>query len=866
MESGNLEILQGDLEELYHERVADRGRLAAKVLLMVDILGLCLYELKMRNRSKLGMYKNLLKVIFRNLIRRKLFTSINLFGLSFSLIIGLVIMTYVSHELSYDRYHKKSERIFRVTQENKGPQGYHQHWARVSNDFINDLPQVFPEIESLVRVQSFRPRNVIVNDQVFREKHAFAVDKEIFQLFDYQMLYGNPKSALSKPNSVVLTQTTALKYFGSPDVIGKEIKTQGHDGDMERYLVTGVIEDIPSNSHLPITLLTSIKKSEDRVGWAYIYLLLNNSDPQSIQNGLQTFTSEKASFSTDDRLSFHLQPLEDIHLKSHLAREITTNGQYDYIVIFSIVALFILIIAGINFANLNIVQTLDRLREVGVRKVLGGNKRHLSNYFFLETMIMVFFSTLLATISFYFLLPTFESFLGYSLVFQWSFIFTSVVLVACILGLLSGAYPAQVLSRSAPLSALKNHHSQGPSGTRSRQLLLGIQFSFTICLISAMVITQKQFTYMQEKNLGYNRDHILAIKKIPDLAIRQAETFKSELKSIRGVKDVSATLELPSAAVRDGAGILVSGKNTVIEDAPVTDLLVVDLNIDTFMEMELLAGTGLPKHLKIRPPLPEIGVGFQEITQYVSSQKRAYLINETAMKLMGWQDPEDILGVEISLQNPAFALKEGPIVGVIKDYHQESLKAKIDPVVMIYEPVWLHHLLIKTDGNQIQNTMAEIEEQWEKYYSDFPMELVFLDDEFDRLYSNEEKQLTLITSFSVLAIIIAFLGLFGLVGYSLKRRMKEMAIRKVLGASLKSITWLLSKEYTRIVIVSACLSIPVVWVIMNNWLENYAYHINMHGISFFLAFLGVAIVLSSTLLFQVWISGTKNPTDVLKTD
>lgn len=853
------EIIEGDFEEALagvKPRSFHYYRLVIKELLgMMRITHL---RRKQRQQPS-GLGANLLKVIIRNLRRKWHYTLINVTGLSISLLAFGMILTYVTHESGYDRYHKDYERTFRITYQENVAEPVDGQWARVPLDWINKLPEYFPQVEHFVRFQSFRFRDIQVGEQAFREHYAFSVDPDVFQVLDLAFIKGNPITALRQPNSVVLTETIAHKYFGTNEVLGEILKTVSNSGDFETYQVTGVIEDIPDNSHLPINLLTSINAQEERTGWAYIYLKLSTSkDAKVLTDEMAAFIETHAP-DPETPTMFNLQPIADIHLHSHLAREISTNNQLSNMLIFLGASIFLLLVAIINFANLNTVQSLGRSRELGIRKVLGGSKSHLRQYFFLESFLLFVLSLILAGIGYTTFLKNLESFIGQELRPDNSLLLLVVVLLLIIVPWISSLYPTQGLVKLSINQALK---SQLVVNTKLpwRKILISLQFGLAMALISTMHITRQQFDFLQNKSLGFEQDHLVAIRHIPDAAKQGMDVIREELVRLPFINEVSAVMELPGSAVRDGIILLKPGQE--VEDGIPVDIQIVEPNFPELMEMQFVAGKALrPISYPAFPP----GSSVQTIFTTISDRQRSYVLNEAAVRLLGWDNPAEAIGQSISGFNPFYQLAEGPIVGVVKDYHQESLRAAIDPVIMVYEPIWLNHLLIKLNDGDLFEHVAKMESLWQSKFSAYPMDMVFLDQEMNKLYESERQQKELLKVFTAITLVIAILGLLGLMGYALKIRQKEMAVRKVLGADLVALIQLLAKEYLLSLAIGIALAVPLVWLAMKEWLQNYAYHTEIGVSSFALSAFILALLIFVPLITQV-IRNDRNPSEVLKSD
>lgn len=852
------EIIEGDIKEALAE--GPKGSIRRYGIIVREMMGLVRWSLLKRKRQNRpsGMYMNLMKVIIRNLRRKWNYALINVIGLSVSMTVFALILTHVTHELGFDRFHKDHDHLFRLTYQENADEPVDGHWARVPVDWVNIIPEYFSRVEHFVRFQSFRFRDIRVDEQAFREDYAYAVDPDVFQVFDFQFIAGDAQ-ALKQPNSVVLTESIAKKYFGEVNAMGRTLRTLEPGGSEISYQITGIIEDFPANSHLPINLLTSINNREDRRGWAYIYVkLVKPDDAAVIQSQMSEFI-DTHSPDPETTNMINLQAVTDIHLQSDLAREIVPNNRLSYVLIFLAASIFLLVVSTINFANLNTVQSMSRAREVGIRKVLGGSRSHLGRYFYLEALSLFTGSLILAALGYVLLLPYLERFLGQNLLPNYPIITTAMIVLLIVIPWITSLYPSQWLSRLQTITALKQ---QLPSSGKlsGKRILVGIQFTLAMILISATLITKKQFSFLQNKNLGFHGDQVLAIKHIPAAAKRQLKFVREKLVSLPAVEEVSAVMELPGSAVRDGIILLKPGQDT--DEGTNVDIQIVEPNFPEMMEMELIAGDPIP-YATTYSNLPE-GSSGADIFAAIGKRKRHYVLNETAVRLLGWE-PEDAIGQLVLGYNPFYQLAEGPIVGVVKDYHQESLRESIDPVLMVYEPIWLNHLLIRADLSDFMATMDRIEDFWQTNYPGFPMDLTFLENDLNNLYQQERKQLQLLQVFSSIAIVMAAIGLIGLMGYSIRTRQKELMIRKVLGANLSSLIKLLAREYVLSLAVGLALSIPLVWGLMGEWLTYYAYHVEIEGTSFMIGALVLCLLVLFPLVTLV-LRSDQNPAEVLKND
>ena len=820
-----LEEIEGDLEEEFEEWLSIYSVSRARRKYSWEVIKLLKPNLMKRlsgtyRLNGYGILKNYLKVISRNLIRKKLYTGINVLGMTITIAVSMGILSYVSHELSFDKHHSKSERIARLNYRFRNDKGYDTHWARVDGTWTNSLPDKFPQINQLIRFQSFRPRDVIVGENKYKEEHAFAVDQEIFDVFDFEFISGSADHALKDPFSVVLTRSTAYRYFGKEDPIGKVILINNDEAKKEPYTVTALVESPPPNTHMPITFLSSINRPEDRKGWAYIYMLLNEEvDFTQFEETLNASWQEQYPDGEGQQLSYHLQALEDIHLHSHLSREIAANGRYENVITFLGVAILLLILVAVNFANLNAVQSLDRLKEVGLRKAMGATTHNLGAYFLLEAFVLTLICVFLGLSLFALLLPFLESFIGNSLNFDELLLGQVLTIITMVIVLLSSLYPAQFVARYHPIQALKGGENSKFRGITARNILIGLQFTISIGLISATLIFGRQFRFIQHHNLGYDQDQVMVIAENPFEIIQSYHQLKQELKGIKGVKEVSALMELPTVAIKD-MGLLRVQEDP--ENTVSTDIQTFDANAIDLLGIELIAGQSFDENPLKNLPLVKLN-NTNEIRDFLVDRPQTYIINEATMDALGWHNPEEALGRSINWTIGNMVYEYGPIIGVIKNFHQESLKTKIEPLVILNEPHWFRHILIKTSTSNHFDIRQAIESLWEKLFTDIPIEIRYLDQEFEKMYIAENKQLQLMSGFTLIALFIAFLGLFGLIAFSFKTRTKEIAMRKILGASLPRIGLLFGKQYLILTLVSALVAVPVVWKLMSEWLNDYAY-------------------------------------------
>ena len=864
-----LEDLKGDLYEYHGRRFKNRGKFYANFMFMIDVLRNIkphLFKRENGNRANMmDVFLSNLISIRRNLKRNRAFAAINITGLALGMSGALFIWHYVDHELSYEDFHENRSQIYRLTSEYIADTGFEVHWARTPMDWVDQLIAEIPEIKRQIRFQNYYPRIVKVGEKSFKEEHGFSVDSSVFEMFSFELLSGDSESALQYPYSVVLSSSISKKYFGEQDAMGKivQIVNEG-DSSLENYKVTGVIKDLPSNTHLPINFLTSFRSPDERKGWAYNYVQLENgTDISSVRSKIRGLIDKYQEEENRGESFLHLQPIEDIHLHSHLAREIKPNGDIFYVKIFGSAGIFILLMAMINFTNLSTSKAFDRTKEVGVRKVLGSSRKGLIGYFVTESMLYSLVASVLALIVITLLAPVFHQISGILIQLDWELL-AVILLLAIVVGLVSGIYPAIAISGFKPIAALKGLSTTNfnPRKVSVRTMLIATQFVMALIVLSSTMITNRQFDYLQNKNLGFSTDQVLGILNSPTDAQDEYEKLRHEIKQIPGVVAVTANMEVPSREIRDTGTISfedIEEENTGI----IMDLQVADSNYIEFMDMDLLAGKNFDKDYH-NLPFPPKGSPVDAYYEYANSSRREYIINETALRLLSLEDPGAAIGKRFKWGNGILNFQEGPIVGVVRDSHQETLKNKVDPVVFVYEPLFLRTFLVKLETGNIQASLSGIEDVWKGMFPDFPMESAFLDDLFAKLYQSEQRQKETLSIFSILIVIIALMGLLGLLSFMIQKRMKELAIRKILGASRLSIVALFARSFVVQALVALVISAPVTSYYMSEWLENFAYRISISGIEFFTSFIVLLIVLSITISIQVGRSANLNPVDTLR--
>jgi putative ABC transport system permease protein len=788
------------------------------------------------------MVNNTIKIIIRQMMRNKSFSLINITGLAVGMASCVYILLYVHNELSYDRYHSNADHIYRVTTKTDNPEaGYQVHFARCWQNWIYKLKEDVPEIEELVRFGQDR-RIVRYKENSFYENRFYRADANVFKVFDYELKQGNPGQALKESNSIVITESMAVKYFGDEDPMGKTITTNLAQGNaQENYKVTGVMEDTPLRSHFHIDFLASIPEPEKAVGWYYTYMQLKpGTIPDLLEFKFPDIIKKYEGPRAPGYVSLILQKLTDIHLYSNLDREIEPNGNITYIYIFLIVAFLILVIACINFMNLTTARWSKRAKDIGVRKVLGAQRTQLIQSIFIETFIFCGAALLLSVLLMQLVFPLVNSMVGIELSFN---IFNSwlmlLILIGIVLisGLLSGIYPALFLTRFEPIRVLKTGLSGIPVGSGSgninlRKLLVVVQFSISIAFIIGTLVIRSQMEYIQNKNLGFSKDQTIAIRNIPDQVKDQYKTLKNELLKLPAVKGVTAAMDEPSKEVLDGGFVEAEGMVQDPESQKIIHALPVDGSIIDVMEMEMAAG----------------GKFAGELSNKTNGE---YILNESAVRFIGWKSPEEAVGKRFNIKMSVpdeFQPGAGRVVGVIKDFNYTTLKKNVKPLVLFQKTTWLFCVLIKVRSEDMTHTLAAINKTWTSMFPDCPMQYEFLDELFAALYRAEEKQNSILTLFSFMAIGIACLGLFGLAAYATEQRTKEIGIRKVMGASIPSLVLMLSREFTKWVLFANLIAWPAAYYLMDQWLQQFAYRTDLRYGVFIIAGLLALLIAVATII------------------
>lgn len=810
------------------------------------------------------MIKNYIKTAFRGLQKNKGFTAINILGLALGLATCLLIVLYVIDELSYDRYNTKASRIYRVNEDLKlGDNSV--KYAVCMPPLAKTLKAEYSYVENAVRLKNAGSWHIRKGNSNILENRLVYADPSLFDIFTLPMINGSPSSALTEPNSVVITETTAKKYFNSVNVVGKMLMLN----DNTPFKVTGVIRDVPRQSHFNFDFFLSMSTWADsrsnewlRSDYNTYVLLKDRADAKKLEasfpellrkfSGAQMQAQVNMSIDAFEKsgsfFRMNLIPLTDIHLKSNLSGELAPNGTTQYIYIFSAIAIFILLIACVNFMNLSTARSSNRAREVGVRKVLGSDRKQLIVQFLTESVLVTFVATLLVFTAALFLLPLFNQLSGKELIINGQslvWIVPSLLLISLVVGGIAGSYPAFYLSAFQPVDVLKGKLAAGFKGSRFRSFLVVFQFSISIFLIIGTLVIYNQLNYIQTKNLGYNRNQVLIVQNVSELN-KQAKVFKQEVKEIPGVINATMTGFLPTSNWKS-TSIYYKDATLDQKKSLFPQSWEIDEDYIKTLDMKLTAGRSFSKDM----PTDSAGI----------------ILNEAAAKFLGLNDGINktlykSLGGKHSMDN----VKQYHIVGIVKDFNFNSLRESIGPVVMTLAEN-TGALSIKVDTKNLPALLSQIKARWTELSPNVQINYSFMDQEFDASYRTEQRTGQIFIVFTSLAIVIACLGLFGLAAYAAEQRTKEIGIRKVLGASVSAIAGMLSKDFIKLVIISILIATPFAWYFMNTWfLQGFAYRINIQW--WVLALAGVAALLIAviTVSFQSIKAAVANPVDSLKNE
>jgi len=815
------------------------------------------------------MIKNYITIALRNLFRQPGYTVINVLGLAVGLACFMIIMMYVMDEMSYDKWHKNGDNIYRVALERQYP-GRSRDYAIIPHSYSEAIKTENPEVVESCRLLFFPGNPILIkqDNQIFEESNYLWADSSFFNMFDINVLKGDKNTALMEPNGVVITESLANKYFGNTDPIGKTLDIPQNDNDL---LVKAVCEDIPENTHFDFDLLMSSKslnflQNPNFLGFsAYTYLMLSeNANPASLEAKFPDLVTKYASgqvlnnFGVDyaeyqkqgNGYKYFLQPLKDIYLTSNLEGELKTPGSKQRVYFFMVIALLILGIACINFMNLATARSASRAKEVGIRKTLGSERILIIIQFFIEAILITFLGAVIAFVLHYLSLDYFNEITNKSFAVQDLLSPKYLGLLALITGgtgLLSGAYPALVLSSFKPIEVLRGHFSKTKKGSGLRNALVVFQFGISVFLIISTIVVYQQMIYAQNKQLGFDKDHLVTLQGAGGMTPQQEETLKNEIRTLSGVVAVSGCNTQPGEQYFG-----VSFKPPQDNEMTTGSGLIVDYGYLECMKMNLIEGRDFDKRF---------------------ADTLSVIVNESAVKEMGIDNP-----IGTRLESPENFLNNQDeeraiytIIGVIQDFHFQSLHNTVSPLFLVHNtrgfaPGVDNLITVRMQPNAAQATLASIENLWSKFQPDLPFRYAFLDRAWANLYTSEMTSRKVFSVFSLLAIFIACLGLLALAAFTAEQRVKEIGIRKILGATSSNIVGLLSKDFLKLVLVSIVIASPLAWYAMNTWLQDFAYRIGVQWWVFLLAGIIAVIIAFLTVSFQSIRAARANPVNSLRSE
>lgn len=799
------------------------------------------------------MFKNYLKTAFRNLAKNKLYSSINIIGLTAGLAACLLIGVFISHELSYDKFNVNADRIVRVTMEYSNA-GTVSTTATTGTKVGPQFKRTFPAVEEYTR--TFISHGVVkYGEKAFDEQRILCADEAFFKIFSFKILEGDGATALDAPDKIVLTRSMEKKYFNTESGINKTINVFGKE-----FKVSAICADAPQNSQLKFDFVThfynlgNYTKTEKwwEANWITYLLVRDKKDiPQLAQQVVgymkTTEVRTEARLEGSDYLTYHLEPLKTVHLRSKLAG-FEPNGTMTYIYMFGVIALLILIIASANYTNLATAQSTGRGSEIGMRKVLGASKKQVFFQFIGESAVITFLSAGLGLVVGVLMMPYFNKVTGKGFtsdVLLQPVPIISLIVFAIMVSFLAGFYPAMILSGTRVLNVLKKgFRITGGSGTLRKSLIV-VQFSISVFLIIYTAIILQQMNYMKTRNLGYDKEHV-AVIPIGGRVYKEFQSFKDAIAKVPGVESVTAAYETPEF-VEWGDGIAVTdekGKKEISLNA-----MPVDLDFAKTLKMELIAGRDFQQS----------DFAMMDTSNRSENFRQPFIINESLAKKIGWT-PEQAIGKIIERG------AQGPVVGVIRDFNFSSLREPIGPLLLFLGRDYSRAFMARINGNDIQGTLGRLEMMWKQRIPERPFTYHFLDEDYNKLYVGEQRSSTLFTTAATLAILLACLGLFGLAAFTTVQKTKEIGIRRVLGANVSSITMLIAKNFLIMIGVAILIAIPLAWYAGNKWLQDFAFRIPIQGWIFIAAAVLTILIALVTVGFHSVRSALMNPVKSLRTE
>ncbi|MFC2142125.1 ABC transporter permease [Acidobacteriota bacterium] len=829
----------GDMIETYRSLAADRSPLRARLWFWTQCVKSIPYFVTDELYWRISMFGNYLKIAFRNMRKNRTHSFLNIVGLTVGLAVFILIILYVQHELSFDRFHENADRMYRVVRDTR---------SFTPPPLGPALKEKLPEVEAAARLIRSTSFVVSYGQEHFLEAEFFWADPEMFKIFSIPFMEGDPVTALEDPSSILLSQKAAEKYFGDEDPIGKVLVVNSQNN----FVVSGVFENMPSNSHFRMDVVVPYMTyfrvyNNDVTSWmsnyCYTYALLREgTDAEAFDSKIHPVIERplylQAGMKEPFPSMYQIQPVTAIHLHSHREQEISVNNDIKYVWLFTSIAFLILFIACVNYMNLATARSIRRGREVGMRKVVGARRGQLVLQFLGESLATAFLAMGLSLVLVKFVLPAFNHLVERELTFNPMAnpqLFIGLVAIVIFVGLFAGSYPALSVSGFKPIMVLSRSFTHSRKGSALRNVLVLVQFSISIFLIVCTLTVQSQLRFVNQADMGYSREQIITLPVRDSSIRRNIEAIKTELLRNPGILAVTAAHRLPNDidnfTSRDW-----TGQNP---DEPITIYYnMADSDYVDLFGLEIVEGRNFSK-------------------EFSSDPGGAFLVNETAVKVAEW---DTVIGRKMShLDRQA-----GTIVGILKDFHLHSLHRPIEPLYVFYNPGSFSNIAIKISTADIPSTLAYAESVMKRFSPSFPFAYSFFDEVFERAYLTEQRMGDIFSSFAVLAIIIACLGLFGLAAFAAEQRTKEIGIRKVLGASVSKIVLLLSREFVRWVVLANLIAWPVAFFAMNRWLQNFAYRTHMGVVVFLVSGCAALLIATLTVSFQAVKSAQADPVGSLR--
>lgn len=800
------------------------------------------------------MLKNYILIAWRNLRRQKGFSFINISGLAIGVACCILIFLYINDELSYDKYHKNADRIFRgISYSTIG--GETRVFACMPSALAPGLEEAIPEIEASARLFQFGVLRFKHDEKNFEIQDFYAADPSFFTIFSYEFIAGDPGTALLNPDTIVLTEDTAIQIFGNVQAVGQSISIPNNQGDIRDLNVTGVVKNVPQNSHFRFNVVLSIntfrRGDNQRAGPDFLndpiyfnpysyFLLSERADIEDVEQRVATVVEEKwGEIYRKEGITrrYPLQALTDIHLRSNFEAEIAQQGDIQYVYIFSVVAVMVLFIACFNFINLSTARSVNRAKEVGLRKMFGAHRHHLIRQFLSESSLMALLGTIVGITLIAISLPAFNQLSGKEFNLKYLISAPSIIAFLIIIvstGFIAGSFPAFVLSTFQPVKTLRGRLGTGKQSGTFRKILVVFQFSISIFMILGFIVILQQLDYIKNKDLGFDRDFLVVIRG----GGRTNDALRDNISKIPNVTSVSLPASVPGEFAGDQSYYL-PGKDP--NSSVRASIFGVDYDFIKTFGMEILLGRDFSR-------------------EFSTDATDAVILNETFARQLGLGP--DVIGQQIiDVSNPKF---RPTVIGVIKDFHHQSMKLRINPMMLQMQPQGFGFVVARITPYNVPETLEQIKKVWKEQFPDREFNHYFVDDNYRQRYPEEDKMQDIYLIFGFLAIFVACLGLYGLASFATEQRAKEIGIRKVLGATVPNITFNLSKDFLKLVLLANIIAWPLGFFVMNNWLDNFAYRIGIEWWVFVASGLLTQVIAILTVSQQALKSALSNPADTLK--